>query len=402
MQCDQKYSEPETEEHLLGKQALYQWICKQQEVTDVVLEAWLPDTHQRPDIMFNYNGEKYVIEYQCTPISTEYFERHELYQAAGIHDIWVCGTEKYMKDNMRDKVIEQHCVGYYDTKCHKFIFPADNIYEDLLRRVSNRKRQNSVKMMSWLKCDYCHLKNIPFMSAKLDDVCLYDGSFRMCRLPSSAKVDFIKSKIKARNKIRGTLAPMVDYSKNIVNHLNKVYSQKGLTFQIDNTNTYNRLLVQLNWWTQLGAYHSHINLLLSVNYSGVRKLVRDIRDFYKENQENYSFWRNKLNNAIAWQWGFMQLELPVSSYLCSTEFDLWTEVIEFCADNKNNHKDVVPFLLPQHLTVEGDNQIDLRDISPKYIADMFGRLGFREIEIINPKTNAISKFVYDDSAIRGV
>lgn len=95
-ECKDFYSESETEEHIRGKQDLYQWISIQNDVSDVILEGWLPETHQRPDIMFKYNNQQYVIEYQCTPISTEYLERHNLYESAGIVDIWILGTNKYL------------------------------------------------------------------------------------------------------------------------------------------------------------------------------------------------------------------------------------------------------------------------------------------------------------------
>ena len=64
--------------------------------------------------MFKLNGEQYVIEYQCTPIATEYVERHDLYKAAGIKDIWIAGTEKYFSPNSRRKFLEDHIVGYYN------------------------------------------------------------------------------------------------------------------------------------------------------------------------------------------------------------------------------------------------------------------------------------------------
>lgn len=118
-QCEDKYSEAETEEHIEGKKSLYEWIKAQEGVCDAVLEAWLPETHQRPDIMFKYNGEKYVIEYQCTPIASQYLERHELYSAAGIHDIWILGTEKYLDKSEHaskntHKTIEDYCSLYFD------------------------------------------------------------------------------------------------------------------------------------------------------------------------------------------------------------------------------------------------------------------------------------------------
>lgn len=97
-ECDYLYSEPETEEHIKGKIALYEWIKQQDGVTNAILEAWLPETKQRPDIMFEYGGDKWVIEFQCSPIATEQIERHRLYEVAGIKDFWICGTEEYFKN----------------------------------------------------------------------------------------------------------------------------------------------------------------------------------------------------------------------------------------------------------------------------------------------------------------
>lgn len=120
-ECEDKYSESETEEHLIGKRDLFEWIRKRKGVTDAVLEGWIPETKQRPDIVFKYNNKKYVIEYQCTPIASEWDERHDLYKAANIHDIWICGTKKYLQKNMRDKYIQNHSVGFYDSEQKKFI-----------------------------------------------------------------------------------------------------------------------------------------------------------------------------------------------------------------------------------------------------------------------------------------
>lgn len=119
--CLSKYNEPETEEHMQGKRDLYEWIKRQDRVTDVVLEGYIEATHQRPDVMFMYNGKQYVIEYQCTPISSEYIERHELYQAAGVNDIWILGVNNYLQEyNMQIKKLlsfmeKRLNVIYYDS-----------------------------------------------------------------------------------------------------------------------------------------------------------------------------------------------------------------------------------------------------------------------------------------------
>lgn len=105
--CEDKYSEPETEEHKKGKKDLYEWIKIQPGVTNAELEGWLPATKQRPDIMFKYKGQQCVLEYQCSPISSEYIERHELYQAAGVKDIWVCGAQKFFQEFHHGSGIKQ-------------------------------------------------------------------------------------------------------------------------------------------------------------------------------------------------------------------------------------------------------------------------------------------------------
>lgn len=123
--CKVKYSELETEEHIQGKKDLHEWIKKQDGVSNVILEAWIPETRQRPDIMFDYNNKKYVIEYQCSPIASEYIERHKLYESINVHDIWICGTEKYISANKRLNTLENECKLYYDFKTKALYYMED-------------------------------------------------------------------------------------------------------------------------------------------------------------------------------------------------------------------------------------------------------------------------------------
>lgn len=118
--CEDLYSEPETEEHVCGKTGLYKWIKRQNGVTNAILEGWIPETHQRPDIMFEYQGKQFVIEYQCTPIASEYVKRHYLYHAAGIDDIWILGTHNYCTN--RVKMIERFAIAYYSIYDNDFNF----------------------------------------------------------------------------------------------------------------------------------------------------------------------------------------------------------------------------------------------------------------------------------------
>lgn len=148
-QCEDLYSEPETQEHIDGKIHLYEWVCALPDVTDATLEGWLPETKQRPDIVFKMGGKQYVIEYQCTPIASEYIERHKLYQVAGIVDIWVCGTEKYMHHNRR--TIEKKSTGRYNTCTMKFTPNHDHVdYRTKLNGA--RKRDSSFGKFDLSEC----------------------------------------------------------------------------------------------------------------------------------------------------------------------------------------------------------------------------------------------------------
>jgi competence CoiA-like predicted nuclease len=115
--CEDKYGEPETEEHILGKTNLFNWLKTFPQIEDAKLEAWLPETKQRPDILFRTERGTYVIEYQCTPISTQYAERHRRYRKAGITDYWVCGTSRYrVPQSVSSKFAEEYEYGKINPK----------------------------------------------------------------------------------------------------------------------------------------------------------------------------------------------------------------------------------------------------------------------------------------------
>lgn len=142
-ECVDLYSESETQEHLKGKMDIYNWLLKQDCISEVELEGWLPLTKQRPDILFKYNGVQYIIEYQCTPISTEYYERHNLYQASGIKDIWILGTQKYLQlyhsgsGSKRISEIEKYTEYYYDSINEMMLFRDSNITHKLNKKAYN-------------------------------------------------------------------------------------------------------------------------------------------------------------------------------------------------------------------------------------------------------------------------
>ena len=150
-ECDRSYSEPETQEHIRGKLILYNWLKTLEQsglISDVILEAYIPETRQHPDLFFIMNGQKCVIELQCSPLSTKFLERHELYKLAGIKDIWIMGLEKYniqICDNKiihskRYKTIEEYCSLYLDVKNSKLIYNGKHLWKDNLSEkfINNR------------------------------------------------------------------------------------------------------------------------------------------------------------------------------------------------------------------------------------------------------------------------
>lgn len=96
--CVGNYSEPMTDEHINGIKILFNRLSEIEGVSNLEVEKYIKNTRQRPDIYFEYKGDRYCIEYQCSPISTQYNRRHELYELEDIKDIWILGTEKYNFD----------------------------------------------------------------------------------------------------------------------------------------------------------------------------------------------------------------------------------------------------------------------------------------------------------------
>lgn len=142
-ECEGIYSESETQEHIQGKKIIYRWLLKLQEqgvIQNVKLESYIPETKQRPDIYFEQNGKRYVIEFQCSPIATEYMERHRLYQLANVNDLWILGIEKYniifnedgvISHKYRYKVLEEYANIYLLVNESSFIIENNIVKQHL-------------------------------------------------------------------------------------------------------------------------------------------------------------------------------------------------------------------------------------------------------------------------------
>ncbi|WP_217585923.1 competence protein CoiA [Lentibacillus saliphilus] len=87
--------------HEEGKLLLYQWLRRQFSHT-VLLEKWLPDIQQRPDIYLTIGERQIAIEFQCARMSLEQIaKRNKGYQNRRITPIWILGASHL-------KRIQQH------------------------------------------------------------------------------------------------------------------------------------------------------------------------------------------------------------------------------------------------------------------------------------------------------
>lgn len=126
--------EPETQEHLGGKLAIYNWLKEQYPNAYVALEERITKTNQIADVYADFgNGQRFAFEVQCAEQTAEkWLERRKLYAIAGITDIWLFGANYYKEIDtegieedeivLRLKYLQQtvnekeRCVYYIDVK----------------------------------------------------------------------------------------------------------------------------------------------------------------------------------------------------------------------------------------------------------------------------------------------
>ncbi|WP_162927706.1 competence protein CoiA [Bacillus sp. Y1] len=85
--------ERESAYHMQAKMQLFEWL--ETECSKPELEVFLPEIMQRPDLMFTFLGKTYCVEYQCSPISEEIFEkRTNGYLSSGLTPLWILGANR--------------------------------------------------------------------------------------------------------------------------------------------------------------------------------------------------------------------------------------------------------------------------------------------------------------------
>lgn len=103
--------EPETQEHLGGKLAIYHWLKEKYPNAYVALEERIVKTNQIADVYADFgNGHKFAFEIQCAEQTAEkWLERRKLYAKAGIKDIWLFG-DNYYKEIKSDDIKDDEVV----------------------------------------------------------------------------------------------------------------------------------------------------------------------------------------------------------------------------------------------------------------------------------------------------
>ena len=93
--CSASFSEGESVSHLRGKQLLYSFFQRLEKPS--VLEPYLPELAQRPDLLVQHDGESIPIEFQCSRLPEEVKNsRTEGYRSLGMEPLWILQTpEKY-------------------------------------------------------------------------------------------------------------------------------------------------------------------------------------------------------------------------------------------------------------------------------------------------------------------
>jgi competence protein CoiA len=84
--------ESESETHLNGKRQLFDWLKEQ--YMDTKLEPYIKSISQRPDILVEDHSREYAIEFQCSRLSDNCFQKRTLsYLKNNISPIWIINHE---------------------------------------------------------------------------------------------------------------------------------------------------------------------------------------------------------------------------------------------------------------------------------------------------------------------
>lgn len=109
------FSEGETEEHIEGKQLLFDWLRASD--IPVQMEAYLPHLQQRPDLLCRLPGSiPLAIEFQCSRLdSKRMLERSKGYLDNGYEVLWILGRKLFIQKYITS--FQRLCLKEFSTNC---------------------------------------------------------------------------------------------------------------------------------------------------------------------------------------------------------------------------------------------------------------------------------------------
>lgn len=95
--CSANFSEGESQPHLQGKQLLHSMFQRLNKLP--VLEPFIPELAQRPDLLIEHDGRSIPIEFQCSRLPEDVKAGRTIgYQSIGIEPVWILHTPNKYRD----------------------------------------------------------------------------------------------------------------------------------------------------------------------------------------------------------------------------------------------------------------------------------------------------------------
>lgn len=299
--CTYTFYENETKAHCTGKILLYNLLQKLNNISDLELESYIKETRQRPDLYFKLNNRRYVIEYQCTPITLEeYLERKELYKLNDITDIWILGVDNFnfkpsgkIKMKVLDNVLYRQDKLYYLNPFEEIIYKIISKYtyvNDFYYLAKNNLCEtnnfcidddkiifNEIVSKDFKQQLDIYIKNILALEKKeKDDLINYQKEIFNSIL-SELK---LQKETEIKNKINLLLLNKNIYIYNDFKTLNNKKNQAYFYYTTYKSNKANKM------WLLEDLYNSYDKLVIQENihifFSKVKKFNFVTREFLKE------------------------------------------------------------------------------------------------------------------------
>lgn len=151
IECD-SFAEGESAGHLTGKLAIRDYFHAQGAV--VTLEQYFSEVQQRADVLVELNGGRFVIEYQCAPISVQkVIHRTAGYRRLGLRVIWVLGDTYQARQLSR-------------ATWAKF----SQILHGELQLCVWRMQPGCFEWLSWMEQDFTHRQKQHVVKTKLAEI----------------------------------------------------------------------------------------------------------------------------------------------------------------------------------------------------------------------------------------